>query len=45
LVILGSIYPISREKKLTFPLYAGFGYFLQEKIPFFMLGPGIQVRF
>jgi len=26
-------------------LYAGFGYFLQEKIPFFMLGPGIQVRF
>ncbi len=45
LVVLGSVYPISREKKLTFPLYAGFGYFLQEKIPFFMLGPGIQVRF
>ncbi len=45
LVVLGSIHPISREKKLTFPLYAGFGYFLQEKIPFFMLGPGIQVRF
>ena len=45
LVVLGSIYPISREKKLTFPLYAGFGYFLQEKAPFFMLGPGIQVRF
>jgi hypothetical protein len=45
LVALGSIYPVSSERKLTFPLYAGFGWKLQDQKIFWLLGPGIQVRF
>ncbi len=45
LVVLGSLYPISSDRKLTFPLYTGFGFLLREAKPFFLVGPGIRVRF
>ncbi|MBN2486091.1 MAG: hypothetical protein JXB34_08965 [Bacteroidales bacterium] len=53
LVVLGSVYPTTRDTKLSFPLYAGMGYALSKndvkKTPgerfFFMVGPGIRVRF
>ncbi len=45
LVAIGSLYPISSDRKLTFPLYTGFGYLLQESKFFFLIGPGIRVRF
>jgi hypothetical protein len=44
LVIIGSIYPINREAKLSFPLYMGFGYLLKAQQPFFLIGPGISVQ-
>lgn len=44
LVVIGSLYPTSSDNKLTFPLYAGFGYLMVEKAPFFLIGPGIRVR-
>lgn len=44
LVVIGSLYPTSSDNKLTFPLYAGFGYLMVEKKPFFLIGPGIRVR-
>lgn len=45
LVVLGSLYPTSSENKLSFPLYAGIGYLLREQRTFFLIGPGIRVRF
>ncbi|MEM6641981.1 MAG: hypothetical protein AAF616_03295 [Bacteroidota bacterium] len=45
LVVIGSLYPTSSDNKLTFPLYIGGGYLLSEKKPFFLIGPGIRVRF
>lgn len=45
IVVLGSLYPIRRDKKLSFPLYGGFGYFINEKKFFYLLGPGIRVNF
>ena len=44
LVVIGSLYPTSSDNKLTFPLYAGFGYLMREQTPFFLIGPGIRVR-
>ncbi|KAA9340619.1 hypothetical protein [Adhaeribacter soli] len=46
-VIIGSLYPTTRETKLSFPLYLGGGYFISKKTDpwFYFLGPGIQVRF
>jgi len=44
LVIIGSLYPTSSDRKLTFPLFAGFGWKIQNQKPFFLLGPGIRVR-
>jgi hypothetical protein len=44
IVAMGSLHPTKSGKKLTFPLYAGFGYFLKKQSPFFLLGPGIRVR-
>lgn len=44
LVVIGSLYPTSSDNRLSFPLYAGFGVFLVEKKPFFLIGPGIRVR-
>lgn len=45
IVLLGSVYPIRRDRKLTFPLYAGFGYFINDRKFFYLLGPGIRVNF
>jgi hypothetical protein len=43
-VLLGSLYPTSKENKLTFPLYLGGGYFLEEGKWFYLIGPGIRVK-
>lgn len=45
IVILGSLYPTTKDVKLTFPLYVGVGYFLQKEKPFLLVGPGIRVSF
>jgi hypothetical protein len=46
LVVIGSLYPPgSSNRKLTFPLYAGFGYLMKEEKFFSLIGPGIRVRF
>jgi hypothetical protein len=46
LVVIGSVYPSSgANRKLTFPLYAGFGYLMKEEKFFSLIGPGIRVRF
>jgi hypothetical protein len=45
IVLLGSVYPLRRDRKLSFPLYGGFGYFLNERKFFYLLGPGIRVNF
>jgi hypothetical protein len=44
LVILGSLYPTTRDVKLTFPLYVGGGYLLKDQKWFFLIGPGIRVK-
>jgi hypothetical protein len=45
LVFMGSLHPTDPSKRFTFPLYAGFGYYiLNDPRPFFLLGPGIRVR-
>jgi hypothetical protein len=44
-VVIGSVYPIQRSSKLSFPLYGGFGYFLNAEKFFFLIGPGIRVQF
>lgn len=45
IVGLVSFYPVSRESKMAFPLFAGGGYFLSGKSFFWLLGPGIRVSF
>lgn len=44
LLVMGSVYPIKKTKKLSFPLYAGFGYFLNRSRFFYLVGPGITVN-
>lgn len=44
LVVIGSLYPTTKDVKLTFPLYFGGGYLLKERKFFFLLGPGISIR-
>jgi hypothetical protein len=43
-VIIGSLYPTTKESKMTFPLYLGGGYLLATEKWFFLIGPGIRVR-
>lgn len=43
IVILGSVYPTRRDSKLSFPLYGGAGYFLNNSRFFFLIGPGIRI--
>jgi len=43
-VALGSVYPTRKNAKLTLPLYAGFGYMIQENRFFFVLGPGLRIH-
>ena len=44
IVLLGSIIPFQKERKLTFPLFLGGGYLLSDRKWFMLLGPGIRVR-
>ena len=45
-VALLSLYPLQNENssKLSFPLYLGGGYFLNDRKWFFVFGPGIRVQ-
>lgn len=43
-VILGSIYPTSKDTKLSFPLYLGGGFLLDQSKWFLLIGPGIRVK-
>lgn len=46
LVLIGSVFPLQRDnRKLSFPLFAGFGYLLRDETWFFLVGPGIRVNF
>ena len=45
ILAITSIYPIRRTGKFSFPLFGGFGYFMQDNSFFFMIGPGIHVSF
>ena len=45
LVVLGSVFPTKMSSRFSFPLYVGFGYLLKDAKWFYILGPGIQVRF
>ncbi len=45
LVILASVYPTTRDAKLSFPLYVGGGYYIKKKEFVFLIGPGIRVSF
>ncbi len=44
IVFIGSLYPTTKETRMTFPLYLGGGYLLSTEKWFFLLGPGIRVR-
>lgn len=44
IVILGSVYPTRRNSKLSFPLYAGGGYFISNESWFVTFGPGIRFQ-
>ena len=44
LVVLGSLYPTTKDAKLTFPLYVGGGYQLKNQKWFLLIGPGIRIR-
>lgn len=45
IVVIGSIFPTRRDTRMSFPLYVGGGYFLNQKEWFMLLGPGIRVSF
>ncbi len=45
IVLIGSIFPTRRDSRMSFPLYVGGGYFLNQKEWFMLLGPGIRVSF
>jgi hypothetical protein len=45
LVVLGSVFPTKISSRFSFPLYLGYGYLLKDNRWFYILGPGIQVRF
>lgn len=45
LVVITSVHPIKSRSKFSFPLYGGFGYFMQKSEFFFLVGPGIRVSF
>jgi hypothetical protein len=43
IVVIGSLYPTTRSTRMTFPLYFGGGYLLNDAKMFVLLGPGIRV--
>ncbi|TRX69669.1 hypothetical protein EO216_16600 [Flammeovirga kamogawensis] len=46
IVALASVHPLQRPgRKLSLPLYVGFGYFLKAETFFWMVGPGISISF
>lgn len=45
IIAIASVYPVNRRGKLSFPLFFGGGYFMQENTFFVMVGPGIRVSF
>lgn len=45
LVALGSVFPTKVNARFSFPLYLGFGYLLKDARWFYILGPGVQIRF
>jgi len=45
IVIIGSLNPIRKVSKLSFPIYLGGGYLVNAKTWFILLGPGISVTF
>lgn len=44
LVVLGSLYPTTRDKKLAFPLYIGGGYQFKAGKWMMLIGPGISIK-
>lgn len=45
IIALVSVYPIRGTNRISFPLYGGGGYFLQENKFFALIGPGIRISF
>jgi hypothetical protein len=45
IVLLGSLYPVQKEKKFSFPIFAGVGYLLKSNTMFLVFGPGVQFNF
>lgn len=43
LVVLCSIYPSTKDRRLSFPLFLGGGYFLSKERFFMLVGPGIRI--
>jgi len=43
-VVLGSLYPTTRDSRLSFPLFLGGGYLLDSKRWFYLVGPGIRIK-
>lgn len=45
IVVLGSLYPAKKERKFSFPIFAGVGYLLKSNTMFLVFGPGVQFNF
>jgi len=43
IVVLGSLYPSSKDRRMSFPLFLGGGYFLSKERFFLLVGPGIRI--
>ncbi len=43
-VLLGSVYPSSRDRKLSFPLYFGWGFQFKAEKWMLLIGPGISIK-
>jgi hypothetical protein len=45
IVAIASVFTTRKDRKLSFPMYAGFGYFIYEDRFFYLVGPGIRLSF
>ena len=45
IVLLGSVYPTTKGRKISFPLYFGAGFYLYDSKFFFLIGPGVSINF
>jgi hypothetical protein len=43
-VVLGTLSPVNTDRKLTFSIYLGGGYLLNQKTMFWLIGPGFSVK-